>query len=147
MKFRVFKHNMSCVLEINSSDRFKRAGGILLFDHQIGQGVFCYTFFTQPSCKINSSSLSIVKNKSFIQKNPHENNKATLREKCPNAQFFQVCIFPYLNYCGVSPRIQSEQGKIQARKNSVFGHFSHRGKGSPLIPHHFYNWAQQLSRS
>ena len=34
-----------------------------------------------------------------------------LRDKCPNTEFF------------ISPRIQSECGKIQTRKNSVFGHF------------------------
>ena len=34
-----------------------------------------------------------------------------LREKCPHTEFFLV-------------RIQSECGKIQTRKNSVFGHFS-----------------------
>ena len=37
----------------------------------------------------------------------------TLREKCPNTAFFLV-------------RIQSEYGEIRTRKNSVFGHFSHR---------------------
>ena len=35
----------------------------------------------------------------------------TLREKCPNTEFFLV-------------RIQSECGKIRTRKNSVFGHIS-----------------------
>ena len=34
-----------------------------------------------------------------------------LREKCPHTEFFLV-------------RVQSEYGKIQTRKNSVFGHFS-----------------------
>ena len=34
----------------------------------------------------------------------------TLHEKCPNTEFFLV-------------RIQSKCGKIQTRKNSVFGHF------------------------
>ena len=34
-----------------------------------------------------------------------------LREKCPHTEFFLV-------------RIQSECGKIQTRKNSVFGHVS-----------------------
>ena len=37
----------------------------------------------------------------------------TLCEKCPNTVFFLV-------------RIQSKYGKIQTRKNSIFGHFSHR---------------------
>ena len=35
----------------------------------------------------------------------------SLREKCPNAEIFLVCI-------------QSECGKLRTRKNSVFGHFS-----------------------
>ena len=38
----------------------------------------------------------------------------TLREKCPSTEFFMV-------------RIQSDCGKIRARKNSVFGHISHSG--------------------
>ena len=37
-----------------------------------------------------------------------------------------------LKYC-VSLRVQSERGKIQTRKNSVFGHFSH----SVSIDHYF----------
>ena len=41
----------------------------------------------------------------------------TLLEKCPNTEFFLVCIFPY------SDRYR-EYGKIRTRKNSVFGHFS-----------------------
>ena len=38
----------------------------------------------------------------------------TLREKCPNTEFFQVFIL----------LTQSEYRKIRTRKNSVFGHFS-----------------------
>ena len=34
-----------------------------------------------------------------------------MREKCPNTEFFLV-------------HIQSKYGKIQTRKNSVYGHFS-----------------------
>ena len=41
-----------------------------------------------------------------------ENVEYTLREKSPNTEFFLVRI------------IHSECGKIRARKNSVFGHFS-----------------------
>ena len=55
----------------------------------------------------------------------------TLHEKCPNTQFFLVCIFLYsdcteiysINLC-----IQSEYKKIRTRKNSVFGHFSRSDK-------------------
>ena len=43
----------------------------------------------------------------------------TLREKCPNTEFFTERYF-------VSLRIQSECGKIRTRKDSVFGHISHR---------------------
>ena len=40
--------------------------------------------------------------------------KWSLREKCPNTEFFLV-------------RIQSEYRKIRIRKNSAFGHFSRSG--------------------
>ena len=39
--------------------------------------------------------------------------KYYLREKCPNTELLPVSL-----------RIQSECGKIRARNNSVFGHFS-----------------------
>ena len=45
--------------------------------------------------------------------------KVALREKCPNTDFFLVRIFLY------SVRYR----KIQTRKNSVFGHFSHSVSG------------------
>ena len=44
------------------------------------------------------------------------NDTKSLREKCPNTEFFLVY--------SVSLRIQSECRKIRTRKNSVFGHFS-----------------------
>ena len=47
----------------------------------------------------------------------------TLREKCPNTQFFLVFSTLYL-----SLRIQPECGKIWTRKNSVFGYFSRSGR-------------------
>ena len=43
----------------------------------------------------------------------------TLREICPNTEFFVVCIFLF----------QSEYKKIWIRKNSVFVHFSSSGRG------------------
>ena len=43
-----------------------------------------------------------------------EDQNTTLREKCPNTEFFPVRIFPHSNW-------------IQTRKNSVFGHFSRSG--------------------
>ena len=49
----------------------------------------------------------------------------SLREKCPNIEFFLVRIFQHLDR--VSLRIQSECEKIRTRKNSVFGHFSRSG--------------------
>ena len=39
----------------------------------------------------------------------------SLREKCPNTEFFLVRIFPLF---------RSKCGKIRTRKNAVFGHFS-----------------------
>ena len=52
-----------------------------------------------------------------------------LREKCSNAdRVFSGTYFPAFGLnterYGVSLRIQSKCGKIQTRKNSVFGHFS-----------------------
>ena len=41
-------------------------------------------------------------------------NNLTLREKCPNTEFFLVHIF----------HIQSECREIRTRRNSVYGHFS-----------------------
>ena len=66
-----------------------------------------------------------------------QNIQHSVREKCPNKEFFLVRIFPYsdwisLNIYCVSLRIQSEYGKKRNRKNSVFGHFS-----SSNYPHHF----------
>ena len=56
----------------------------------------------------------------------------TLREKCPNTELILVCIFLYLvriqeNMDQKFLGVQSECGKIRARKNSVFGHFSRSG--------------------
>ena len=52
----------------------------------------------------------------------------SLRQKCPNMEFFLVCIFPYSDWIPkkyrVSLHIQSECGKIRTRKMSVFGLFS-----------------------
>ena len=53
----------------------------------------------------------------------------TLREKCPNMEFFSGPYFPAFGLntdrYRVSLRIQSEYGKIRTRKSSVFGQFSH----------------------
>ena len=58
----------------------------------------------------------------------------TLREKCPNTEFFSGPYFPAfglntdrygVSLCnGVSLRIQSNCGKIRTRKNSLSEHFS-----------------------
>ena len=51
----------------------------------------------------------------------------SLHEKCPNTEFLWSVfsrIGPSTEYLSVSPRIQSECGKIWTRKSSVFGHFS-----------------------
>ena len=49
----------------------------------------------------------------------------SLREKCPNTEFFLVRTFLYSG--GIrrfTEKIQSNYRKIQTRKNPVFGHFS-----------------------
>ena len=46
----------------------------------------------------------------------HLFNNISLREKCPNTQFYLVRIFLYV----VNLRIQSEYRKIRTRKNSAF---------------------------
>ena len=49
----------------------------------------------------------------------------TLREKCPNTEFFLVRIFPHSQWIrGDTLRIQSKCRKIRTRKRTVFGHFS-----------------------
>ena len=52
----------------------------------------------------------------------------TLREKCPNTEFFSGPYFPVFGLnteiFSVSLRIYSECGKIRTRKNSTSGHFS-----------------------
>ena len=52
----------------------------------------------------------------------------SLREKCPNAEFFLVRTFrirtEYGEIWSIS-RIQFQYGKKRTRKNSVFGQFSH----------------------
>ena len=54
--------------------------------------------------------------------------KFTLREKCPNTEFFSGPYFPVFGrnteICSVNLGIQSEYRKIRIRKNSVFRHFS-----------------------
>ena len=52
---------------------------------------------------------------------------STLREKCPNTEFFLVSIFLYSDWIlrfTVNLCIQSKYRKIRTRKNIVFGHFS-----------------------
>ena len=57
--------------------------------------------------------------------------KNSLREKCPNTDFFLVRFFLYSDWIQIIQSeyrkiqsIQSEYRKIRSRKNSVFGHFS-----------------------
>ena len=47
-----------------------------------------------------------------------------LRENCSNTDFFLVLIFPHSDSIRRDTPYLSECGKIQTRKNSVFGHFS-----------------------
>ena len=53
---------------------------------------------------------------------------STLREKCPNKDFFSGPYFPVFGLnteiYEVNLRIQSEDRKIPTRKNSVFRYFS-----------------------
>ena len=49
----------------------------------------------------------------------------SLREKCPNTEYFLVRISPHWDpACGVPLRIQSESAEMRTKKNSVFRHFS-----------------------
>ena len=56
--------------------------------------------------------------------------KVTLREKCPNTEFFLVCIFPYLYWLRGDILFLSvfspKAGKYRPEKNSVLGHFSRK---------------------
>ena len=56
--------------------------------------------------------------------------KVTLREKCPNTEFFLVCIWPYLYWLREDtlflPVFSPNAGKYRPEKNSVFGHFSRK---------------------
>ena len=55
----------------------------------------------------------------------------SLREKCPNTEFFFGPYFPAFGLnteiYSVNLRLQSEYRKMQTRKNSVFGHFPRSG--------------------
>ena len=61
----------------------------------------------------------------------------TLREKCPNTEFFSGPYFPVFGMnteiYGVNLRIQSEYSKIQTRKNSVFGYFSRSHNNKQIL--------------
>ena len=50
----------------------------------------------------------------------------TLREKYPNTEFFQVCIFPHSDWIQILciSRYSVQMWKIRTRKNSVSGHFT-----------------------
>ena len=48
----------------------------------------------------------------------------SLREKCPNTEFFVVRIFPHSDWVRRDTEYPSKCGEIRTRKNSVFGHFS-----------------------
>ena len=71
---------------------------------------------------VNISVVNVVSNKTIFQV-ALVISVVTLREKCPNAEFFLVRIFLYSIY-SVHLRIQSEYRNIPTRKNPVFGHFS-----------------------
>ena len=44
--------------------------------------------------------------------------------------------------CGVNLRIQSECGKIWARKDSLFGHFSRKGQVADLTKSSYFKFVQ-----
>ena len=52
----------------------------------------------------------------------HSSVSTTLREKCPDTEFFLVRIFLYSDW--IRGFTQFEYRKVRTRKNSVFGHFS-----------------------
>ena len=67
-----------------------------------------YQDIITPWCNYYSSPPTLIVLNNFFT--------ISLCAKCPNTEFFLVCIFL---------RIQSENRKMRTRKNSVFGHFSH----------------------
>ena len=64
---------------------------------------------------------------------------STLREKCPNTEFFLVRIFLY------SDCIQSECREIRTRKNYVFGYFSRSPIWRVLLYEAWYASFSQLN--
>ena len=64
----------------------------------------------------------------------------TLREKCPNTEFFSGPYFPVFGLnteiYSLNLRILSEYEKIRTIKNSVFGHFS-RSVSETYLKHIF----------
>ena len=77
---------------------------------------------------INSFCPGIVKKHSFWDFKNTTNSTHPLRKNCPNTEYFWSVfsrIRTEYGNCIVNLLIQSEYGKIQTRKNSVFGRFSH----------------------
>ena len=59
----------------------------------------------------------------------------TLREKCPNTEFFLIRISLY----------RTEYKKIRTRKNAVFGQFS-CSKNIEILVFHYIFWLQPTSK-
>ena len=77
-------------------------------------------------CVFVSISIKLWKSNMIIWNKLFNFIQTSLREKCPNTEFFRVRIFPHSDWIrrDTALRIQSECGKIRAWKNLVFGHFS-----------------------
>ena len=84
---------------------FTSSKKISLFDDSSGVILMCFQLPKLPEIPLSWPVKMIL---TFWTNEP-------LSEKCPNAEFFLVYI----------SRIQSECGKMQTRKNSVFGYFPH----------------------
>ena len=77
-----------------------------------------------------------------------KNQSKTLREECPNAEFFSGSYFPAfrlntMRYC-VSLLIEFESGKIRTRKNSVFGYFLQSEKLSKYKQQLSSEWSHKM---
>ena len=82
-----------------------------------------WRFLKQIMCRTYFRKQNAIVKQNFIAK--------SLREKCPNTEFFLVRIFLYSDWIesftpiySVNLRIQSKYRQIRTRENSIFEHFS-----------------------
>ena len=75
----------------------------------------------------------------------------SLREKCPNTEFFSGPYFPVFGLNTeihlVNFRIQSEYSKIRTRKKSAFGHFLRSDPLYRFFLKNFYGSLKLITRS